>query len=57
MLVLNENGFNEPVLAALETLLNSKINSKNTSEVNPGLSSKDLDLAIAKIDLNIWNVQ
>ena len=53
MLVLKENGFNEPVLAALETLLNSK----NTSEVNPGLSSKDLDLAIAKIDLKISNVQ
>ena len=53
MLVLQENGFNEPVLAALEDLFKSK----NTSEGNQGLTSKDLDLAIAKIDLKISSVQ
>ena len=53
MLVLQENGFNEPVLAALEELFKNS----NTSEGNQGLTSKDLDLATTKVDLKIANVQ
>ena len=53
MLVLQENGFNEPVLSALEELLRSR----DTGEANRGLTSKDLDLSIARVDLKISNVQ